>query len=65
MASTHVFSKEEEISNSITHGIGVLLIGCSRRIDPFRFPLWECMGKFYIFGAQNIIYIRSQPYYMH
>ena len=25
MASTHVFSKEEEISNSITHGIGVIL----------------------------------------
>lgn len=25
MANTHVFSKEEEISNSITHGIGVLL----------------------------------------
>ena len=25
MASTHVFSKEEEISNSITHGIGLIL----------------------------------------
>ena len=25
MASTHVFSREEEISNSITHGIGVIL----------------------------------------
>jgi hemolysin III len=25
LASTHVFSKEEEISNSITHGIGVIL----------------------------------------
>ncbi|WP_338469595.1 hemolysin III family protein [Niallia sp. XMNu-256] len=25
MANTHVFSKEEELSNSITHGIGVLL----------------------------------------
>jgi hemolysin III len=25
MASTHVFSKEEELSNSITHGIGVVL----------------------------------------
>jgi hemolysin III len=25
LASTHIFSKEEEISNSITHGIGVIL----------------------------------------
>jgi hemolysin III len=25
LASTHVFSKEEEISNSITHGVGVIL----------------------------------------
>jgi hemolysin III len=25
MANTHVFSKEEELSNSITHGIGVVL----------------------------------------
>lgn len=25
MANTHVFSKEEELSNSITHGVGVLL----------------------------------------
>jgi hemolysin III len=25
LASTHVFSKEEEISNSITHGIGLIL----------------------------------------
>ena len=25
MASTHVFSKEEELSNSITHGIGIIL----------------------------------------
>lgn len=25
MANTHVFSKEEEISNSITHGIGLIL----------------------------------------
>lgn len=62
LANTHVFSKEEELSNSITHGIGVLLSIAALVIlivfASLYGNIWHIVG-FTLFGTTMVLLYTS------